>query len=144
MESSISQTARSVNWLRWIARVLVSCWAAFWVFFIGAYLIGGLSKPVASEGLEGFAFVTLGLILVVGITWLAWRKEKVGRIVLVVVGLALGVGYLIWPPPHMHGVDYFLTSLMIGGPPLLTGLLFFLSRTARIEPATNVTEHTPI
>ena len=65
MENSVSQVARPVNWMRIAARVLVVSWAGCWTLFLVIYLVSGLSKPLGPEGLVGYAFIAMGLVLVI-------------------------------------------------------------------------------
>jgi hypothetical protein len=127
MEDHVSHAIRSVRWMRLIARILISGWAAFWVCFFGAYLIGGLSKPITTEALEGFAVVTAGLAFTVIPAWLAWRKEKIGGIVLICLGSVAVSGYLLFPPLHLAVVDRIETAMLLGLVPFVTGALLLMS-----------------
>jgi hypothetical protein len=51
-----------------------------------------------------------------------------GGIVLVIEGLVVSVCYLIWSPAHVPTPDYFLTMVMLGGPPMVAGVLFLIRK----------------
>jgi hypothetical protein len=51
--------------MRIAARVLVVSWAGCWTLFLVIYLVSGLSKPLGPEGLVGYAFIAMGLVLVI-------------------------------------------------------------------------------
>jgi hypothetical protein len=113
-----------------IARVIITCWAAFWVYYLCANLFAEIRQPSA-ESLKGYGFITAGLLLVSGLTWLTWKRERVARYVLTLFGLLLIVSYFIWSPPHMQGFDKILTALLLGLPLLLSGILLKRGENSR-------------
>jgi len=73
------------------------------------------------------------LELLVG-TAVAWSKEKVGGIIIIVVAITLMIWVTIWP--YVNPSVSFPEMLFYGGPPLLAGVLFLLGdRKAKREAA---------
>ncbi|MEN6537527.1 MAG: hypothetical protein ABFD60_16825 [Bryobacteraceae bacterium] len=101
-----------------IARGLAILWAVFWLFFFVAeswvwHTPALVAAPWAGAGL---LFVMLALI--------PWRWERGGGRLLVAVGVLLGVAYAIWAPAGLSIASRAITTIVLGGPPILAGLLF--------------------
>lgn len=126
MATEALSTARP-EWLRTIARSILGLWVLFWTCFLGANLFDNSSTVPASEQAKGYTIVFGGLILIWGLAFLAWRKEKLGASLLVGLGAALMIGYMISPPSKMQTGDALTTALLLGGAPLLAGVLLWLS-----------------
>ncbi len=110
--------------LYWTPRVLCILFAAFISIF---------AADVFGEG-RGFWQTALALLMhliptfvIVAVLIVSWRREWIGGILFIV----LGVLYVIWAwnKPFAKW-DVFL---MIGGPPVLTGVLFLLNWRYRAE-----------
>ena len=105
-----------------IARVLALVWAVFWLFlFVVESLVWRTPAPVMLSwaGL-GALFVMLAL--------LPWRMEGPGGLLLAATGLIAGLAYAIWAPPGLPLVSYVITTIVLGGPPLVAGILFLRHR----------------
>jgi len=101
-----------------IARTLALLWAVFWLFFfVAESLVWRTPALVAAPWVgAGLLFVILGL--------LPWRWEVAGGLLLVVAGLLIGVAYAIWAPPGLPLASRLITTVALGGPPLVAGVLF--------------------
>jgi len=124
MATEAMATARP-EWLRTIARSILGLWVLFWTYFLGANLLDNSSTVPPSEQTKGYLVIFSGLLLIWGLALLAWRKEKLGASLLVGLGAALLIGYMISPPTKMQGGDVFTTALLLGGAPLLAGVLLW-------------------
>src|SRR3972149_926886 len=110
--------------LYWTPRVLCMLFAAFISIF---------AADVFGEG-RGFWQTALALLmhliptfLIVAILVVSWRREWIGGILFI----ALGVLYIVWAWNRPFGI--WSTFLMIAGPPVLTGALFLLNWRYRAE-----------
>ncbi|MBK6911610.1 MAG: LPXTG cell wall anchor domain-containing protein [bacterium] len=115
------------EWLRTIARVILGLWVLFWTYFLGANLLDNRHTVPSSEQTKGYAVIIGGLAMLWGLAYLAWRKEKLGASLLVGLGGALMIGYMISPPRNMQTGDALTTALLLGGAPLLAGILLWAS-----------------
>ena len=104
--------------LYWTPRVLCILFAAFISIF---------AADVFGEG-RGFWQTALALLmhliptfLIVGILVVSWRREWIGGVLFIVLGLL----YIIWAWDKPFG--RWFTFLMIAGPPVLVGALFLLN-----------------
>ncbi|MCB9358184.1 MAG: hypothetical protein H6505_06385 [Calditrichaeota bacterium] len=122
---SASASAARPAWLRTVARTILGIWIVFWTYFLGANLLDNLRTTSASEQAKGYLAILTGLVLIWGLGVLAWRKERVGASLLVGLGLALLIGYLLSPPTRMVANDVVSTALLLGGVPFLAGFLFW-------------------
>ncbi|HLE60293.1 MAG TPA: hypothetical protein VI700_02045, partial [Thermoanaerobaculaceae bacterium] len=91
------------------------------------------AADVFGEG-RGFWQTALALLmhliptfLIVAILVVSWRREWIGGILFI----ALGVLYIVWAWNRPFGI--WSTFLMIAGPPVLTGALFLLNWRYRAE-----------
>ena len=114
-------------WLRTIARSMIGLWILFWTYFLGANLLDNSSTTPAAEQTKGYIAIIGGLLLVWTLGVLAWRKERLGASLLVGLGAALMIGYMISPPSKMQADAVFTTALLLGGAPLLAGILLWAS-----------------
>jgi predicted branched-subunit amino acid permease len=102
------------------ARIVLLVWASFWTFYYVASGIGELLELGPPATIGHFA-VALAMIAVVGVVW---RRERVGALLLVALGLA--VQLVLSPPP--------LTALALTVPPVATGALLILPIAQRRTP----------
>jgi len=106
---------RSVGWLRWVARGLGTLAAAWWVLAgVGHGLAG--DEPWTAEST---VLVVLVAVNVLGVI-LAWWRERLGWIVLVVGGAAMCV--FAWVSAGRNRV---LAVLVSGAPFLVSGILLW-------------------
>lgn len=95
---------RSVGWIRWIARILALLIALFvltWNIAGAVDLIGGASWQL-TEFLEGVVLLCVGASMV-----LAWRWERLGGLLCVLEGIALGIVILL--TADVNKIRVFLT-----------------------------------
>ena len=107
------------NWLRLIARVLILCWVGFWGFFLVASL---LCEPFKTGGLIPIAIYLLLFIVPV---FIVWRWERIGGVLLLLIGHAILFGYPLLASKALTTV--VMVYLTMAFPALISGLLFFLS-----------------
>lgn len=69
--------------LRWIARSILICIAAFWVWFSIADGLG----DAQTLGLMGFLMMLPAALIVLGVLYVVWRWELVGAYVLLAITL---------------------------------------------------------
>jgi hypothetical protein len=101
-----------------IARVLVVVWAVFWLSF---FIVESLAWRTPT--LVTLSWASVGLLFVI-LALLPWRKEGLGGLLLVIVGLVVGLAYVIWAPPGLPLAGRVITTLVFVGPPLVAGILF--------------------
>jgi hypothetical protein len=110
--------------LYWTPRVLCMLFAAF-ISIFAADVFG------AGRGFLETAFaLVMHLIptfLIVAILVVSWRREWIGGILFI----TLGVLYIVWAWNKPFGIWY--TFLMMAGPPVLTGALLLLNWRYRAE-----------
>ena len=127
MRSDRSQF-RASRRLRWIARILGTLVAGFWLV-IGILSGLGEPKPWEPESLI-MAGLMIASAMAVGTAW--WRERRGGILV-----IACGVAHMVFAliaSGHNHG----FAMLISGGPYLLVGILFLLSDwTAQKSGATD-------
>lgn len=107
---------RTTRWLRWLARGIGSFVAAYWLFMGLAY---GIGEPTPWEA-EDVTMACLILASVLGVI-VAWWREGIGGLLLVIVALAHSIFAYI-AAGHSRG----FAVLISGGPFLLIGGLFLL------------------
>jgi hypothetical protein len=110
---------RLIKRLRLTARIIASAAA----FFLLIFLVGGAVEELVAEDAEGLNIegITLGLLGLVAVAGciIAWRREKLGGIILMLVALGFGIHIAF-----IAGRNHFLAWLVIGFPYLLAGALF--------------------
>ena len=116
-------TASRNAWLRAAARGTIGLWTLFWTYFLVANLLDNQQTVPASEQAKGYRFIFAGLILVWSALLLVWRKEHIVRIVLPALGVLLVVLFLAMPAPNLPTQSRLITAGLIGGLPILAGLL---------------------
>jgi NADH:ubiquinone oxidoreductase subunit 2 (subunit N) len=115
-----------MKWMRLSARLIVVLWAGFWIFFAVGSAIGGGGKTdiPASESLKGILAVTAIVLVCAGAIYLAWRRPLVAGISLILIAIAAMGAFLSISRPES-------VMLIIGLPPLLSGILFLVSSARR-------------
>jgi len=93
-------------------------WAGFWLFFIVAESMAWRT-PLALMA----PWVAVGLLFVL-LAVFAWRSERTGGMLLVLAGTIAGLTYLTWPPAGLPATVRLGTAIMLGVPPIVSGLLF--------------------
>jgi NADH:ubiquinone oxidoreductase subunit 2 (subunit N) len=115
-----------MKWMRLSARLIVVLWACFWIFFAVGSAIGdgGKTDIPASESLKGILTVAAIVLVCVGAIYLAWRRPIVAGISEILIGIAAMGAYLSISRPEN-------VMLIIGLPPLLSGIIFLISSMRR-------------
>jgi len=108
------------KYYKWIARILGSVFALFWLFIVVAPGSDD-PQPVHWESIVIALLVGVSVIAVV----IAWFRERLGGALIVFVGAAFSVFALI---TSGAGVESKLIAVMGSGVPfLIVGVLFLLS-----------------
>jgi hypothetical protein len=116
----------AAQWERNAARAILLLWAAFWVWF---GLASGLSERLSPLGVAVHVAAP-GLVFAV-ITAVAWRWERAAAWLLLAV--AAGILYTYNELMGHRGPAFVLqVGSILAGPPLLAGLLFYLSWRSRL------------
>ena len=84
------------------------------VFFLSLFILEGFGPDFGWQASVGHLILTL---MALGVTILAWKRPKVGGWIF----FAFGIFYLA----RVFN-DQFWSGLIIGGVPLLTGILFLI------------------
>jgi hypothetical protein len=115
-----------MKWMRLSARLIVVLWAGFWILFAVGSAIGdgGQTDIPASESLKGILAVTVIVLFGVGAIYLAWRRPRVAGISEILIGIAAMGTFLSISGPES-------VMLIIGLPPILSGVIFLLSQPRR-------------
>ncbi len=109
------------HWERNAARAILLLWAAFWIWFGFA---SGLSEHLSPLGIL-IHTAAPGLVFAV-IAAVAWRYERVAAWLLLAV--AAGIFYTYNELMGHRGTLFVLhVGSILAGPPLLAGILFYLS-----------------
>jgi hypothetical protein len=103
-----------------IARALAMLWAGFWAIFFVAEAWAWETPVRATVWWAGVGLLFLILALV------PWGWERGGGVLLAVAGLLIGVAYAIWAPPRLPLPSRVITTLVLGGPPLVAGIVFLM------------------
>jgi hypothetical protein len=107
-----------------LARALALLWAGFWAIFFVAEALAWKTPARLTASWAGIGLLFLMLALV------PWGWEGVGGVLLAVSGLFIGVAYAIWAPPRLPFTSRVITTLVLGGPPLAAGIVFFMHHRA--------------
>lgn len=129
MTKSTASSTTTGGWRLRIARLVISIWAFFWTYFLGANLLDNQNTVPASEQTKGYLVMASALLFIWGLTILVWRRPKLGGIIAGAVGLFMAGAYLISPPSAMAYGTVVSTALMLGGAPFVAGVLLWLSQS---------------
>ena len=107
------------RWLRWIARASGTLLGLFYLLVIIGNLIGG----PAVTGERAWTWEDTGMAIlmpttVIGVA-LAWWKEGLGSILLILLGVAFPI-FAYFSAGHHHA----FAMIISGGPPMIIGLLY--------------------
>ena len=109
---------RKVKRMRWAARIVGIIVAGFWVLSLIASLIAEFGTPIILEGIILGALVTINTAGVI----IAWRREKVGGIIIVAGAVMLSIFAYI-----SAGHNKIFAVLVSGFPFLVSGIIFLVS-----------------
>lgn len=101
-----------------MARALALVWALFWLSF---FILESLAWH--TPALIMVSWAGLGVLFVM-LALLPWRKERAGGVLLASAGLVCGAAYVIWATSRLPLASRVMTTLVLGGPPLVAGILF--------------------
>jgi hypothetical protein len=101
------------NGLRWLARVIGSCTAIFFLFTVLGQNIGK-TEPAPTPLLSLLVLASLGVII-------AWRWERIGAYILIISSVSLGL--FVYP---IGSSDPILAALFYSVPFLIPGILFLI------------------
>jgi peptidoglycan/LPS O-acetylase OafA/YrhL len=114
-----------MKWMRFSARLIIILWAAFWIFFVLASVVGVGEQDKAGipvrERIKGFLAAGGIIFVCAGSVYLAWRRFLAAGLTLTSIGIVATVVSLSRPPGS------FPVFLIMGLPPLVSGILFLLS-----------------
>ena len=119
MDKNINKNTRAI---RWIARILGTILAVYWVFSTVASLIQNFGNFMAWDFIfyGSYAFI---IICAVGVI-VAWFKEKIGGIILVASAVAVIIFSIIFGLNPASEVLMLIGS--VGLPFLIIGILFLV------------------
>ena len=101
------------------ARLIVVLWAGFWILFaVGSAISGG-----GKTNIQGILTIAAIILVCAGAVYLAWRRPLIAGISLTLIGIVIAGAYIKYVSRSN------LVLLIIGLPPLLSGILFLLSST---------------
>jgi hypothetical protein len=119
INNAIHQTAR------WVARTISTLAAAFWLLI--------LLDILACDALVGFVCLNWEMAILAGLVAasvlsvvIAWRREGIGGLVMILWGLAFSIIACVTSHPQQT-----LSMLVTGVPFLIAGLLFLASWWSR-------------
>ena len=109
---------RKVKWMRWAARIIGIIVAGFWVLSLIASSIAEFGTPIILEG------IILGVLVAINTAGviIAWRREKVGGIIIVASAVMLSIFAYI-----SAGHNKIFAVLFSGFPFLISGIIFLVS-----------------
>lgn len=108
--------AKIEDWLHWTPRVL----AILFAIFISLFALDVFAEGFGLRALMGFLIHLIPTYLIIIALLIAWRWEKIGGVLFI----ALGLFYIIMVWPRFE----FAVYMIIVGPLILIGLLFFISK----------------
>lgn len=109
------------QWMRWIARIISSLAAAFWLLILIDILLCDLLVGCVSVTWD-MALLLFLVVASVASVAIAWRWENIGGPVLIFWGLAFTAIAYVTSRPHQA-----FSMLVTGVPFLIAGLLFLVS-----------------
>jgi hypothetical protein len=119
-----------MKWMRYTARTIIVLWAGFWVLFVvgeaitgGGHYGGGNGK----EALKGILALGAILLIIAGGIYLAWRRELVAGISLMLISLLVLVAYFLRFGASLNLSKMAPVLLIMVLPLLVAGLLFLIS-----------------
>ena len=113
------------QWIRWIARIISSLAAAFWLFILIDILLCDLVVGCISVTWDMALLLFLVVASITSVA-IAWRWENIGGPVLIFWGLIFTAIAYVTSRPHQA-----FSMLVTGVPFLIAGLLFLASWWSR-------------
>lgn len=116
----MNNTLKSI--LFWTPRALMTLFALFLVVF--SFDVFGNGEPFWTV-VAGFLIHNIPTFVLLLVIWLTWRREWIGGVIFVLLGLA----YIVLTLGKVH----ISAQIIIGGLPILIGLLYLLNWIYRAE-----------
>ena len=110
-----------MKFLYWAPRVF----GIFGIAFLGIFALDVFGEYVFPEVLVALFMHLIPNFVLVAILILAWKRELIGGLVFIALGLAFVIMTL--------GRDMFWSSLIVAAFPILTGALFILHTRLKIR-----------
>jgi len=126
-----------MKWMRYTARTIIVLWAGFWVLFVVGEAItgGGHGEVSRKEALKGILTAGAILLIIAGGIYLAWRRELVAGVSLMLISLLVLVAYLLRFGASLNLSKMTPVLLVMALPLLVAGILFLISGLSkRISP----------
>jgi L-lactate permease len=112
------KTNYSAWYIQCYARGIGTFFISFWTLLALGYAFDDNTQQSSTQSNEGMVLITFLALTIAGVL-LAWRNEKIGGILLTLIGLAALVVFILNYKPK----DYWV-MLLTGAPILLSGVLF--------------------
>ena len=91
------------------------------MFWLSFFILESLAWR--TPALITLSWAAVGVLFVI-LALLPRRNESAGGVLLASAGLVCGAAYVIWVPPGLPLASRVMTTVVLGGPPLLAGVLF--------------------
>ncbi|MFC1922934.1 hypothetical protein ACFLY4_06555 [Chloroflexota bacterium] len=125
MTTANNKSQQIALWLRWIARIISSLAAAFWLFILIDILLCDLVVGCISVTWDMALLLFLVVASITSVA-IAWRWENIGGPVLIFWGFAFAAIAYVTSRPHLA-----FSMLVTGVPFLIAGLFFLASWSSR-------------
>ncbi len=100
-------------WMRNTARVIISVWCGFWLYF-------AIASSISEKMFADVLFVGIPVLI---LFLLPWKWEKTGGLVLLIAGLTIFFGFPFLMGGHRFWFN-FVTGAMLGIIPIIAGTIF--------------------
>jgi len=119
-EERSSNRLKAARGLRIAARVIGSFVVTIWALIVVTSIIGSIEEENLEYAVEGLSIIVIVTYLVVS-TIIAWKRERLGGIMLFIGGVVFGTfGFIT------AGSDKFAVMSFTGLPYVVSGALFWL------------------
>ncbi len=113
--------------MRTMARVLACLWCGYWALF-------GIGSGLGEGGTNIIFHLVFPTLIFVVLLFVFWRWERVGSIVMILLGLIVAVGYPLTVGRRFPVKTSIFMVLTMALPPLLAGLLAIAARRKSPSP----------
>jgi hypothetical protein len=107
--------------MRTIARILAFLWFGFWAFF-------GIASGIGEGGRNIVFHLIFPTLIFAIILFIVFRWERVGSILMIILGLVVAVGYPLTFGRRFPAKTSIFMELSMALPALLAGILLILAR----------------
>jgi prolipoprotein diacylglyceryltransferase len=132
----------STKVLHWLPRIL----CILSILFISMFSLDAFAPELTLwQQLGGFLIHNIPSFVLLAVLIVAWKWEKVGGIILTILGLALCIFVFIlnYKRNHSSVATSLLDTLMVAMPFVLAGILFILSHYRKKKELSGVQSQTP-